>query len=69
LGKLSADFVNYFTLSILRVLFEPLGFKLLESERKYMFGYLMGVWWKDPILAALARIGMHSIVTTHWRKL
>jgi 2-polyprenyl-3-methyl-5-hydroxy-6-metoxy-1,4-benzoquinol methylase len=66
-GMFIPDHVNYFTTATLRRLLEPIGFKLVDNERKYHFAWPSGVGWKDVAHETLSRIGLHSIITTYWR--
>lgn len=57
--------VNYFNRRTLCRLLEPLGFKLHHVEFKYHLGFPQGIWWRDWIHDALARFGLHDIITTY----
>ncbi len=59
--------LNYFSLKSLYRLMEPLGFKIIYSQRMYHFGYPQGILLKDLIHASLAMIGFHSIIRTVWK--
>jgi hypothetical protein len=61
--------VNYFARGTLRRLLEPFGFKLERVEFKYHLLFPQGIWWRDLVHDSLARIGLHDIITTYWRKL
>lgn len=60
--------VNYFSQETLCRLFEPLGLELLNIEYKYHFGFPQGIFLRDLIHGSLARLRMHDIITTYWRK-
>jgi SAM-dependent methyltransferase len=68
-GMYLPDHVNYFTRATLCKLLEPLGFRLLATRRKYHFAWPAGIWWKDYLHKTLGNIGMHSIISTCWRRL
>ena len=60
--------LNYFDLHSLRGLLESRGFRLIQVERKYHFGYPQGVLWKDIVKAFLARVGFADVICTYWRR-
>lgn len=61
--------VNYFNLTTLGRLLEPLGFRLIATTRKYHFAWPSGNWLKDTFHETLSNIGMHSIISTCWQRL
>jgi hypothetical protein len=60
--------VNYFSIDTLQSLLFPLGLAYQGMEVKYHLGYPQGIGWRDAIHKMLARLGLHDIITTYWRK-
>lgn len=59
--------VNYFSLNSLKRLLEPHGFRLVEKQNLYHFGYPQGVLWKDVVKGFFAKIGINNIIRTIWQ--